>query len=333
MKPKPVASRPLLLRTAALIAAAIGLLALWHFGVIESSNRLVRALHSSAHFPVFGALAAVIFALLRLHGRGHAARGNGTYVAAFLAMIVLSLATEGLQTQLPAREGSLRDVLVNLLGAATALALLRLREDPIGRRVRLLLWAWVVTATLVVALPLAALGAAYTKRTMDFPTLLRFNLALDRLHVLPANARLSREALPAAFREPGDARSLCVTLGTASFPGITIPDPMPDWRGYEALELDLTNVGQAPLRLSLRIDDVLHDGRREDRFNGRIVLPAQARQRIHIPLASIRDAPEGRPLELDGIARMLLFARADDQGRQFCLTRIRLVGPADDSNP
>jgi VanZ family protein len=333
MNPKPMASRSVPLRTVALIATAIGLLALWHFGGMASGDRLVRALHSSAHFPVFGALAAVIFALLRLHGRGRAAHGIGTYVAVFLAMIVLSLATEGLQTQLPARDGSLRDVLVNLLGTATALTLLRLREGPAGRRTRLLLWGWVVTATLVVALPPAVLGAAYAKRTMDFPTLLRFNLPLDRLHVLPADARLRREALPAPFREPDDARSLCVTLGKASYPGITIPDPLPDWRAYEALELDLTNPGAAPLRLSLRIDDAIHDGRREDRYNGRIELPAQARQRIRIPLASIRDAPAGRLLELDGIARMFLFARAADQGRQFCLTRIRLVGPADHSSP
>jgi VanZ family protein len=325
MIPEPATPGSRAIHTLGLIALAAALLGLWHFGGFESGNRLVHAFHAAAHFPLFGLLAAVIFALLRLHGRGSAAHGRGTYLATFLAMLAVSLVTEGLQTLQPAREASLRDVLVNLLGTATVLSLIRLREARLPGGARAALWAIVLGATLVVAVPLAALSAAYVKRALDFPTLLRFDLPLDRLRVSAADARLERRSLPPQFVRPGDTRSLCVVFGDASFPGITIPDPVPDWRGYDALELDLSNPEPRPLRLSLRIDDQAHDGRREDRFNRQLELPAESRERIRIPLDAIRDAPEDRQMALDDIARILLFARAPDRGRQFCLTRITLI--------
>lgn len=319
------AQRVRAVRTTVLIAAGLVLLGLWHFGTLQTHNRLIQALHTAAHFPLFGAITVVIFALLRLNAPGAAGRGIGTYLAAFVIMIALSLATEGLQTQLENRHGSLRDVGVNLLGAITVLALLALREMRVGRRPRALLWMVAATATAIVALPMAVLGGAYAKRSLDFPVLVRFNLPLDLLHVVAADAQIRRAALAPPYREPDDSSSLCVTLGEAQYPGITFPDPVADWRGHHALELDLANLDPSPLRLGLRIDDQSHDGRHHDRFNYRIEMPGNSRSHVRIPLSLIQDAPEDRSMELDQIARVLLFASAEDQGREFCLNWVRLV--------
>lgn len=320
-------------RTALLIAAGLVLLSLWHLGTLQTHNRLIQALHTAAHFPLFGAITAVIFALLRLNVRGAAGRGIGTYLAAFGIMIAVSLATEGLQTQLEDRYGSLRDVGVNLLGAMTVLALLALHEMHMDRRPRALLWMVAVTATAMVILPVAVLGSAYAKRALDFPVLVRFNLPLDLLHVVAADAQTRRAALPPPYREPDDSSSLCVTLGNAQYPGITFPDPVADWRGHLALELDLTNLDPYPLSLGLRIDDRSHDGRHHDRFNYRIEMLGNSRNRVRIPLSLIHNAPEGRSMELDQIARILLFASAEDQGRKFCLSWVRLVPLQDQVGP
>ena len=306
------------------VGTALALLAVWHFGAIKGGNLLVQALHTAAHFPVFGALTAVVFVLLRVHVRGSFGHGVRTYLAAYAVMIAVSLTAEGLQTQLEGRYGSLRDVGVNLLGAKAALALLAMREPWLSRAARPFLWCVVLVSTAIVFIPVSILGAAYAKRAMDFPALVRFSHALDVLHVTPVDADIRRTSLPCPYGNAHGPPSLQVILKGGRYPGITFRDPAPDWKDYAELHLDFTNPEPDPLTLILRIDDAAHDGRHDDRFNHPIQLAPQARQTVRVPLALIRRAPKDRSMHLDQIARMLLFGSEHHEGRTFYLSGIWL---------
>ena len=88
--------------------------------------------------------------------------------------------------------------------------------------------------------------------------------------------------------------------------------------------LDLTNPGDRPLELSLRIHDVRHDQEYSDRFNWRITLPAQSRETIRVPLAAVRNAPRGRQMDLEHIAGLLLFRTGPERADVVYVTRITL---------
>lgn len=314
-------------RSLVLVLAGAALLAIWYFAGIDTGHRLIVVLHSAAHFPVFGAFAAVVFGLLRLHARGRLGRTPFIYLATFLVMVVVSLATEGLQLLLGSRHGSLIDVGVNLLGTIAALSLLALREPGIGRAGRGVAWAAVVVTATIVAMPISILGAAYVKRAMDFPVLARFSHSLDMLHVEGTGVRWVETALPDGNGEAGESPALCVEFRWGPYPGITFPDPVRNWEGYGELQLDLSNRQAEPLRLVLRIDDAGHDGRHQDRFNQVIELPAETREIVRIPLSSIRSAPDSREMRLDRITRVIVFSGEErSRGREFCLGGMRL-GP------
>lgn len=175
-------------RSLALAAAGATLLAVWYFGSVETGNRLVQALHSAAHFPLFGAFAAVVFALLRLHDQ-HPERAVSRYLITFLIMVAVSLLTEGVQLSLDYRYGSLRDVGVNLLGTIAALSQLALRELGIGGAARGFAWSAAFIATAIAAQPVIYLGTAYAKRALDFPVLAQFNRPIDLAHVTGTGVR------------------------------------------------------------------------------------------------------------------------------------------------
>ena len=326
MSGRPADSRPRAWQSAALVGAGAVLLAIWHFASIDTGHRLVRALHSAAHFPVFGLFAAVVFALLHMHSRGRLGRTPWIYLATFLVMVVVSLLAEGLQMQLDNRHGSLRDVGVNLLGTTAALSLLALREPGIGRMVRPLSWLVAIACAAIVAAPVVTLGAAYAKRALDFPVLARFNHSLDMLHIEGTGVRFARTSLPDGLAEPGEPPSLCVEFRWGPYPGITFPDPVRNWEGYRELQLNLSNPQPQPVLLVLRIDDAAHDGRHHDRLNHVIELPGETRQTVSIPMPVIRDAPDTREMQLDRIRKIIIFSGEErSRGREFCLSWIRLA--------
>lgn len=313
-----------MLQTFALAGAAAGLFAVWHFGALTGGNRLVVALHTAAHFPVFGAIGAIVFALLRLHGPAPVRTGARTYVTALGLMVLLSLLAEGMQALSETRHGSWRDVGVNLLGTAAALALIAQYEWRSNRRMRSLLHGVIASCTAIVFLPIMILGAAYATRAVEYPVITRFASPLDLLHIEAPGARIGRRPLPEPWREAGDLAALRVELHSGHYPGITVRDPPRNWQGHAHLELDITNPEPRPLRLTLRINDRAHDGRHDDRLNYRIELPGRTRTRYRIPYETIENAPHDRPMALDEITMLLLFGGTEQHGRTFYLSEIRL---------
>jgi VanZ family protein len=79
-----------------------------------------------AHVTVYGILTALLFSALRIHIRH---KGHALLTAALVA-VVYACSDEWHQTFVPGREGTLRDVAIDAVGAVGASICLRSKPQP-----------------------------------------------------------------------------------------------------------------------------------------------------------------------------------------------------------
>ena len=75
------------------------------------------------------------------------------------------------------------------------------------------------------------------------------------------------------------------------FPGVAFHEPVPDWRRYKILVIDVENPGDAPLKLGVRVHDRLHNRMYNDRFNRNFELAPKERRNLRILVEDIRHGP------------------------------------------
>lgn len=184
--------------------------------------------------------------------------------------------------QFVARSTSRLDFFHDLLGAAFAL-LLHARAESAARLARLGLAALAVMAAGVAVAPVATVLAAYANRTLRAPLLWEADSLLF--------ARLSH-------------------WQGGRYPGLVVDEPAPDWRGWRALQVQVSNPGQDVVPFTVRVHDRRHDRSFADRFNGRFSLDPGSARTLRIPLAEIAAAPEGRTMDMSAIRGVMVFATA-----------------------
>lgn len=298
------------LRIALALAACALLLTLVLVTALPPRNHFIALLNNAGHAPIFGAVAWLTLQWLPQRERGPLAATLRLFIA-FAVAIALGAAVEGLQF-LMGRGASHEDVLMDAAGAAFVLCLLALRQQrnatagapAAGRR---LLHAGALCAAAVVIAPLAGAAHAYFERQRVFPELVRFDGARALYFLEGGGASLSIAGLPGPWAAGRPQAALRVRIGREHTPGLRVNEPVPDWRGYRMLVLELVNPGRAPLQLTVRVHDAAHDQRHEDRFNRVYVLEAGSRREIHIALEDIARAPIGRRLDLARVTGLGLF--------------------------
>lgn len=314
--------RPLLLVAIALIALVLG-------ASLPSWPKILGVLNNMAHAPVFGAFALIVLRLTRLW-RAPAAARAGDYGIAFAVAIGAGGLVEIAQGFLD-RDSSLEDASTDALGAGCALGIAaalyhQLWRDKIRLAGRVAAAAVGLFCGLWALLPVGQAVIAYAERAAAFPVIARFSSPRDLYFIGSGTARLSLQPLPARWARPGDDLSLRIDFAAPVWPGVSHDEPEPDWRGFSALVLDVTNPDQIPLQLTVRVHDAEHDQRYEDRFNRAFeVMPAN-RVVLRIPMPDILTGPVGRSLDLAHVAGIVVFesSGAASVGRHFYLTRIWL---------
>lgn len=155
-------------------------------------------------------------------------------------------------------------------------------------------------------------------------------------------ARAARErgvdpaTLPPALLDPADPRARVATNrdGHAAivikpergpWPGLTLEEPAPDWRGFRALVVDLANPTDAPLTLWFRVNDEAHDNRYEDRYDTWLELPPRTRRRFAFPVADMQAAPDDREMRMDQIEKVIVFHSGPAPGKRFYVLGMTLV--------
>lgn len=285
---------------------------------LPSQPLIWRVLNNAAHAPVFGALAVVLLLLTR---RWSARPAWAQYGGAFSLTVLAGAAIEWIQPSL-GRAGEWQDLWTDALGACAGLAAAAFFSLP-----RRWLSAFLFTvATAAAFWPVAEAALGYWQRMRQFPTVMDFSSRPDWYFIRTRGLTFEVGELPGAWSRPQDPPSLHLRVIGGDWPGITHVEPQPDWRGHTQLMLDLTNPGDEPLTLTLRVHDERHDNRWRDRFNRTFTLAPSARRLLAIPLTDIARAPVGRALDLARVAGLILYGVSGraDAGREYYLTRIWL---------
>lgn len=290
-------------------AAIVALASLVVFVTLPARPLLLHVVQKLGHPGVFGLVAVCVIALRRR--RPTAARSAAAdYAIALAVCVTIGGVTELLQF-LTHRDPALRDVWLDARGALCALAACATFDHRtwLARHRRLSRASWLTTALAIAAVILTPLGwslAAYAHRAQRFPTLFVPATELDFYFLESEDSGpLLRLHVPTVGDLPASP-SVQVPLTRADYTGIEFVEPAPDWRGFRSLAMDLTNPGQSPVTLVLRIDDRPDRPPAADRYAEEFTLAPGTRAVLRVPLEGLR-TPGGRQLRLGSITRLLLF--------------------------
>ena len=293
------------------IPLLIGILPLFFVDLDRWVGSVPPEVHALGHVAFFAVLAMALMALPLLRRQRFAFRA----VLVLLTILAAGIAVEVAQGFL-GRTASMRDLGLNLVGAMAGISLFA--RPGIPRRVLVGLASALLVAVLApTALDLADRAVARAQ----FPTLADFDTRLEH--------RRWSSGQPSGTIARSGSRSLRIELAPGSWPsfGTHMQRSFGDWSGYSYLELSLFNPDEEPLRLGLSIRDREHfrTGRSyRNRYATRMELDWGWND-VRIPIEDIRDGPEERPLDLNQIAELAIFAIDLEGPRVVFLDRVRLV--------
>lgn len=304
--------------TPLLLLFALGLLVFTAVFGLPASNRFLLVLNNFAHAPIFGALAIVNYLILRRH---ILLPSRSMYALTFIVTVAFGFGIELIQLAI-GRDGELRDVATDALGAGAGLALVALTQPIVKPFPATIL----VLSMTIAAWPVVETALGYLERYRQAPALLELSSRFDWLFIWTHGFRTTLSELPASWKRPDDPTSLGIQIERDSWRVLSLTEPMPDWRHFDRLMVDMTNPESEPLRLTLRVHDRTHNNEHHDRFNRSIGIPADSRVLVEIPLADVAAAPSYRRMDLSKVAGVMIFATGQPElaGRRFYLTRIWL---------
>jgi VanZ family protein len=270
-----------------------------------------RTLEDAGHTPVFFLVTLGVLVAMRDQPR---LRGARLYVFAGLIGAGAGLLSEVIQMPL-ARDASWEDVLADVVGAILALAVFALFD----RRARLPAWqrfgalAVALSCVAIFLAPIVRMARAYVHRNGQFPVIADFHSRIEKSWTLSFG--VNREIVDDALE---------VELVAEEFPGVAFYEPVPDWRRYRTLIIDVENPAAEVLHLGVRVHDLRHNFNFNDRFNRRYDLAAGERRTLRIALEDIRHGPRQRLMDMAHISDITLFRGENSGSRRLRVHSIRL---------
>ncbi len=270
-----------------------------------------RTLESAGHTPLFFLLTLGVLFAMRDHPRFPGVR---LYALAGMIGAGTGFLTEIIQKPL-ARDASWEDVAADAVGAVLALAVYALFE----RRTKLRVWhrlgalAIALSCIAIFLTPIVRMARAYVHRNGQFPVIADFHSRIELYWTLSIG--VNREIVNDALE---------VELVADEFPGVSFHEPIPDWRQYRTLVIDVANPDAEPLRLVVRVHDRRHKHTFNDRFNRNFELAAGERRTLRIPLEDIRHGPRHRLMDMAHISDITLFRGTHAGSRHLRIYSLRL---------
>ncbi len=298
------------------VVAVASLLSLLIFVRIPGQGVWLATLMNAAHGPVFAAVAAL---LLLLRPAADRASSNAALSALALAL-GLGILVEVLQT-ISGRPGSTYDVMTDAAGAATGLALWHLVR---GRRRGWLAPAVALAGCAVIGWDPTQVAMAYAYRTESFPVIAEFDARQDLTFVASNGASDTIERLPARWARTADERALRVSCDERRTPVLHVIEPIPDWRGYAAVVLDLTNPLDGELRLTVRVFDDSGDFSHGEGSRRSFAVAPLTRATVRVPLVAAADTPARHRVDLARVARVMVIGRKVQEPTCYFVSRIWL---------
>ena len=253
-----------------------------------------RTVENAGHTPLFFLLTLGLLFVFRDVPR---LQGVRLYALAGAIGACAGFLSEVIQKPL-ARDSSWEDVAADVVGVVCALAVSALFE----RRSALRHWHRVIALVVAISCiaiyvePIVRMARAYVHRNGQFPVLADFHSRIELYWTLSigVNREIVNDALEVEF-------------GAQEFPGVAFHEPVPDWRRYKVLAIDVENPGDAQLQLSVRVHDRLHNRTYHDRFNRTYELAPKERRNLRILVEDIHHGPRERLMDMAHISDITLF--------------------------
>lgn len=291
-------------------------------------SRLGREFTNAGHAPLFGVLSIAVLILTKAWFTRWR-KPYSHFIFAGLTTAGLGFATEVVQ-YFTHRDASLLDMVYNLIGIASFLLFAAtfdfgLRGLPIlnrlsGRNI-VRLFSLLILSTAFIAF--AVMASAHAHRKAQFPVILDFESLLDNSFIEASNASVDFVTAPEPW-EGSNSSVVCKwTIQPGALSSLTVMYPSPVWSGYNFLQLEIFSSLTDTIRVSIRINDVLHNFEYEDRFNT-VLEVKPGLNLISLPLSEIENAPSGRKMDMTSIANIILFTTIDQSARVLFIDNIRL---------
>lgn len=275
-----------------------------------------RTIENAGHMPLFFLITLAVIYVLRewrpfASGRYH---GAWLYVMAGLAGVGAGFMSEVIQRPLK-RDASWEDVFADTVGVLCALAVYALFDGAarFRRSRRVVAVAVVATCATIYLTPIVNMSRAYLHRNAQFPVLADFHSPVELFWTVSLGVR--REIVDGALR---------VDFVADEFPGLSFHEPVPDWRAYKSLLIDLDNPGSEPLTLGVRVHEIGHGREYSDRFNRHFEIAPGERRVLRIAIEDIRNGPRSGPMNLQRVSDITLFRGENSGSRQLRLYDMRL---------
>lgn len=270
-----------------------------------------RTIENAGHTPLFFLVTLGVFFVMRDNPRFPGVR---LYALAGLIGVGTGFLSEVIQRPL-ARDASWEDVAADAVGAILALAVYAL----VDRRLKLRTWqrlgalAIALSCVAIFFTPIVRMARAYVHRNGQFPVIADFHSPIEKNWTLSFG--VNREIV---------GNALEVDLFADEFPGVSFHEPVPDWRRFRTLIIDVENPAAEPLYLGVRVHDRRHNFNFKDRFNRRYDLAAGERRTLRIALDDIRHGPRLRLMDMAHISDITLFRGEKSGSRRLRVYSIRL---------
>ncbi|MCF8095223.1 MAG: CIA30 family protein [Desulfobacteraceae bacterium] len=237
-----------------------------------------------------------------------------------LAALAASLAIEAIQTFIPGRYFTIRDMAANITGVLLYLSFIHRRIS-----LKLLpLHASAIALTAVLLYPVFVSAADRVIADARFPVLADFETPLEKTR-FRGNRSLLKISDKYAFQ---GKRSLRMDFTTRLYSTHSLSYIPGNWKGYAHLKAAVYNPGQKPVKLHIRIEDTQHarseNQQYTDRYNSSFDLPPGKWEKIRIPLKEIKNAPKNRKMEMEQISSIMLFVARQPEPLTLYIDDIRL---------
>ena len=288
-----------------------------HLFESSSSSPAMNRFRDAMHAPVFAVLTATLFLILRFRVEPRVA-----LVGAIIGSVLTAFFGEFLQVFTIA-DASLGDVMNDATGIAGALLLVSYFDRqlwygsrPIFKSVSLVCGLLLCG---VAAYPALTITYAFTARSAALPQLLSFDHGWEQVFYMEVGGSAITR-IP--WQNDNDLIAV-ISMGRAKYSGIVI-EPYNNWNGYDALQFTASSVSHQPRPLTLRIDDVDHNGQYADRFNQSFEIDHTPTVFV-IPLHEISALSNGRKMRLDSVQSMIFFMIDTDGSEKIIINDIRLL--------
>lgn len=316
----------LVLLVLALLVSMVGL------GLMPSSNNsLLRdAIQSTGHFGFFGVIAATVSLATPLFLRSAGTQRWFQYVVGLVTAVSLGALLEIGQRFVPGRSSSLSDLMLDTLGAVTAICCLAwVYEVRSGNGLSSFRVKWltilVCVGSVIGVAPLANCLWRLHCRNQAVPQLVNFRSTWsDSFYFLDEGAEQIERELPQDWPNRAEDNAVWMLLPKdESYPGLAIREPYPDWTPFKSLVFDIYLDGDESVPLAVRVHDLAHDNDYYDRFNTVVALQPGI-QTVRISISEIAEGPRSRLLNLRQIAGLKLFVVKPNESIELAVGNLRL---------